>query len=464
MPNKYNIFIYCFVAFAISSALFIIGTLTGGDYTLQYKLWFPTAILTLLFGLITFFTRPKPIIIAQRQAHQRAMHLLEKIDEHALFDNNRSVARILDIVQKTNLLGLGEDEIHSLYELVPACLLPPYYRDEKYVLDWYTFDVCIISADQDMELARRIANALREYYRELRVYVDDEKVIAPQQKLIERNYYAGSRLCLALISVHLIHDKRRKVALNYARQREEKISKNRLINLNGNVAYLKPIPLDEHGFSYMQEMKDMAPFVEHFPLIQDRNHLLRVVVTSMLDELRKFPYLTHANSMTDDKPKKKGKTQDSDLTQKVFISHSRKDEVFARHLYEDLQARGVDCWFAPEDLEIGASIRDAIEDALRLHCKLLLVLTENAIKSLWVQNEVELAFEKERDSGKIILFPIKIDNAINNAKAAWARTLQRQRHIGDFTSWENTDAYKRALDRLVLALRSKKDSVEDSIS
>jgi TIR domain-containing protein len=461
MPNKYNIFIYCLAAFVLSSTLFFIGELTGGLSPVLHNLLYSTSILTLLFGLITYFTRPRPLNIAQRKARQPAMRILAKIDGHAPLDSNHSGARVIEIVEKTTSLGLGEEDIDKLYDLVPACLLPPYYRDERCIIDWHRFDLCIISANQDIELARLIEKELRVHRRDLRVFVDDEPTIEYQQKEIERNYYAGSRLCLALISVHLIHDTRRRVQLNYARQREEKVSKNRRIILSGNAAYLKPVPLDPQGFLYMQKTRDLAPFVEFSPLILDRNHLLRVVVKSILKELRKVPYWPPTPTDIDNS---KIKVRVKDTTHRVFISHSHKDNVFACHLYDDLQARGVDCWIAPKDLEIGASTRDAIEDALRLNCKLLVILTENAIKSPWVQNEVELAFEKERDSGKTILFPIKIDNSIKNATAAWVRTLRRQRHIGDFTGWENPDAYKRALDRLVTALQSKHELVEDFLS
>lgn len=384
------------------------------------------------------------------------MLILEKLNEDGHFNHEHSVARIVKMVRKANSHGLGQEDIDELYELVPACLLPLYYGDKRHELDWHRFDLCIVAANQDMELARRIVKELRAHFTQLRVYVDDEQVIGPQEKLIKRTYYGGSRLCLALISVHLKHDARRKVELNNARLRVKDMLKSRRITSGDSAAYLKPIPLDEQGRLFMEKAKDLAPFVKHFTLIQDQDHLSRVVVKSLLNELIKYRDLLPGDSSDGDRLKRKGDAQNSEVKYEVFISHSRKDEAFARRLYDDLQARGIDCWFAPENMTIGASIRDAIEDALRPHRKLVLILSENAIKSLWVQNEVELAFEKERKSRKKnILFPIKIDNSIDNATAAWARTLWRERHIGDFTGWENTGTYKRALERLVLALQSE---------
>lgn len=67
-----------------------------------------------------------------------------------------------------------------------------------------------------------------------------------------------------------------------------------------------------------------------------------------------------------------------------FISYSSKDHPFAERLYTDLQNKGVRCWFAPEDLKIGEKFRDRIDESIRLHDKLLLILSENSVSSPWV--------------------------------------------------------------------------------
>ena len=76
-----------------------------------------------------------------------------------------------------------------------------------------------------------------------------------------------------------------------------------------------------------------------------------------------------------------------------FISYSSKDQKFAKRLHADLQDKGVRCWFAPEDLKIGARTRPAIDEAIRIRDKLLLILSERSIESDWVEKEVETAFE-----------------------------------------------------------------------
>lgn len=136
-----------------------------------------------------------------------------------------------------------------------------------------------------------------------------------------------------------------------------------------------------------------------------------------------------------------------------FISYSSKDETLARRLHADLQARGVRCWFAPEDMKIGNKIRDRIDEAIHLQDKLLLLLSEHSIASTWVENEVEAALEKEDRQQREVLFPVRLDDAVMQTTRAWAATLRRTRHIGDFTQWTEPEAYQQAFERLLKDLK-----------
>ena len=131
-----------------------------------------------------------------------------------------------------------------------------------------------------------------------------------------------------------------------------------------------------------------------------------------------------------------------------FISYASKDKVFAERLYTDLQSQGVRCWFAPEDIKIGDKFRQRIDESIHLHDKLLLILSQYSISSSWVEEEVESAIERERIDNRPVLFPIRIDDTIMTTKQAWAASLRRVRHIGDFTEWKSLDAYQKALERL----------------
>jgi uncharacterized protein YjbI with pentapeptide repeats len=138
-----------------------------------------------------------------------------------------------------------------------------------------------------------------------------------------------------------------------------------------------------------------------------------------------------------------------------FISHSSKDHEFAQRLHADLQAKNVRCWFAPEDLKIGDKFRTRIEESIRVYDKLMVVLSENSIQSPWVEEEVEAALEKERQQNKLVLFPIRLDDAVMETKQAWAASLRRTRHIGEFSNWKDHDRYKKAFDRLLRDLKAE---------
>ena len=125
-----------------------------------------------------------------------------------------------------------------------------------------------------------------------------------------------------------------------------------------------------------------------------------------------------------------------------FISYSSKDQAFAERLYTDLQSNNVRCWYAPEDLKIGDKFRVRIDESIRLYDKLLLILSEHSVRSPWVETEVETAFSKEHKTGKLALFPVKLDDTVEETEEAWAATIHRTRHIGDFTHWKEHDEYQ----------------------
>src|SRR6266568_3783383 len=138
-----------------------------------------------------------------------------------------------------------------------------------------------------------------------------------------------------------------------------------------------------------------------------------------------------------------------------FISYSDKDRAFAERLYDDLQSKGVRCWFAPEDLKWGEKIRTGIDEAIHLHDKLLLILSKHSVASGWVEHEVKSALAKERKEKRIVLFPIRLDKAIFDSPLAWATEIRHERNIGDFTGWKQHDDYQKALARLLSELNVK---------
>lgn len=138
-----------------------------------------------------------------------------------------------------------------------------------------------------------------------------------------------------------------------------------------------------------------------------------------------------------------------------FISYATKDQEFADLLRSQMQSKGARVWLATEDLKIGDRFRARIDEAIRLHDKLLLVLSEDSVKSPWVEAEVEAAFEKERRQKRSVLFPIRLDDVVMETEEAWAAEIRRTRHIGDFRKWKDHDEYQKAFGRLMRDLTAE---------
>jgi len=142
-----------------------------------------------------------------------------------------------------------------------------------------------------------------------------------------------------------------------------------------------------------------------------------------------------------------------------FLSYSSKDNEFARRLFNDLQGKNVRTWFAPEDLKIGDRFRSRIDESIRIHDKLVLILSANSVHSDWVETEVESAIEREKNEGKNVLFPIAIDDEGMTSDQPLAADIRRRRHIGDFRKWKSHDHYAIAFDKLVQDLKKSQPPI-----
>jgi hypothetical protein len=119
-------------------------------------------------------------------------------------------------------------------------------------------------------------------------------------------------------------------------------------------------------------------------------------------------------------------------------------------------------WFAPHDIKGGRKLPDQIDEAMRLHDKLLLTLSPNSMKSEWVKTEISKAREREiRDKARV-LFPVRLvpfevlrewECFDSDAGKNSAREI-REYFVPDFRGWKNHDSYRKALDWLVADLQA----------
>jgi hypothetical protein len=86
---------------------------------------------------------------------------------------------------------------------------------------------------------------------------------------------------------------------------------------------------------------------------------------------------------------------------------------------------------------------------------MLVVISEASVGSDWVEDEVNKAYAEERTRKDIVLFPIRIDDAVMEVSEPWALKLRDQRNIADFRDWRNPERYQNSFERLLRDLKTR---------
>lgn len=146
-----------------------------------------------------------------------------------------------------------------------------------------------------------------------------------------------------------------------------------------------------------------------------------------------------------------------------FISYSHKDEDFAKRLYSRMRDAKLRVWYAPEEMKGGQKLHEQIFNAIHLHDKLLLVLSEHSLQSEWVATEIRRARKAEREENRRKLFPIRLVDfdAIQKWECFDADSGKdlgielREYFIPDFSNWKDHDSFEKAFDRLLRDLKAE---------
>ncbi len=137
-----------------------------------------------------------------------------------------------------------------------------------------------------------------------------------------------------------------------------------------------------------------------------------------------------------------------------FISYSHIDQEFARCLHDQLQPRGIRCWLDEHDMKPGDRILDVVNDAIRLHDKILLCCSEASLESWWVRDEIRKAQERERREDRDIIIPLMVDRYLLDSWEDGLAADLRSRLAADFTGWGQDNAkFEEQFERVVRALR-----------
>ena len=139
-----------------------------------------------------------------------------------------------------------------------------------------------------------------------------------------------------------------------------------------------------------------------------------------------------------------------------FISYSTKDEEFARRLHSRMREANMRVWIASKDLKGGKKLHEQLFEAIQIHDRLLIVLSEYSIQSEWVMTEIRKARETEKNEKRRKLFPIRLTDfetlrvwTCFDADTGKDLAVEvREYYIPDFSNWKDHDAFESAFARL----------------
>jgi len=152
-----------------------------------------------------------------------------------------------------------------------------------------------------------------------------------------------------------------------------------------------------------------------------------------------------------------------------YISHSEKDKALAQNIYNDLQGKGVRCWLTPKNDKEKNWYESICENSVRDNEKLLVLVSEDSVKTQWLKLEIESALKREKrmnlelreelkDQCKYnfddfqkpkILFPIFMDECGKETFESWVKELDLEGDLIDFRDWEKRENYQKSLAGLV---------------
>lgn len=133
----------------------------------------------------------------------------------------------------------------------------------------------------------------------------------------------------------------------------------------------------------------------------------------------------------------------------LFISYSHADGTFVDKLESYLNEKGIRFWRDVHDMKSGR-IETQIDRAIRQNPTVLLILSEYSLKSDWVEHEVRMARELEKELTHDVLCPVALDDSWKNS--AWPKRVMEQimeYNILDFSAWRDDGKFGSTFNKLI---------------
>lgn len=143
----------------------------------------------------------------------------------------------------------------------------------------------------------------------------------------------------------------------------------------------------------------------------------------------------------------------------LFISYSQGDGIFVDKLENYLYKIGIRFWRDVHDGKAGR-LEKQIDRAIRQHPIVLLVLSRNSLQSDWVEHEVRMARQLEKETGRDVLCPVTLDKSW--VSSPWPKRVMEQimeYNILDFSAWKDDvkfeGMFRKLIDGLELFYKDK---------
>jgi HEAT repeat protein len=91
---------------------------------------------------------------------------------------------------------------------------------------------------------------------------------------------------------------------------------------------------------------------------------------------------------------------------KIFLSHSSKNKTQVRKLASDLRAAGVNVWLDEWEIQVGDPITQKIQKGIQDSDYVAVWLTEDSVRSGWVEREWQSRFHEEIHTKEPVVLPL----------------------------------------------------------
>jgi uncharacterized protein YjbI with pentapeptide repeats len=137
----------------------------------------------------------------------------------------------------------------------------------------------------------------------------------------------------------------------------------------------------------------------------------------------------------------------------LFISYSHGDDAFVDKIGKSLTEKGVRHWRDIHEMKAGR-LENQIDRAIRQNPTVVLILSEHSLSSDWVEHEVRMARELEKDIGRDVLCPVALDDSWKNSP--WPKRVMEQimeYNILDFSAWKDDGKFESTFKKLIDGLK-----------